>query len=131
MVVTPMCDLCNKDKIENIILLKAEPLKKYRTSRALEKADVKECIKHRIDCVHYLPYAANLPDGLICRFDCLINIKKETLKKLLDEQKMTCLAIIDSPFIENLMQRMNSYLMRLGVRDLDKGEITKLLDETT
>lgn len=130
VVVTPTCDLWNKDKIENIILLKAEPLRKYRGDRTLARDALKSCIKNNTDCVHYLPYAADLPDGLICRFDALYSIKKERLRKMLDEKKMDCLAIIDSPFIENLMQRMNSYLMRLGVRDLEKGEITKLLDET-
>lgn len=131
VVVTPACDLCSIGKIENILLIKAEPLKKYRRDRALAKETVKSCMKNSTDCVHYLPYAADLPDGLICRFDGLYNIKKEQLKKILDGGKMTCIAIIDSPFVENLMQRMNSYLMRLGVRDLNKAEITKILNETT
>lgn len=130
VVVTPVCDLCNKDKIENILLIKAEQLKKYRKERCIGSGDAKECIKNNIDCVHYLPYAADLPDGLVCRFDSVININKEQLEKMLDQQMMSCLAVIDSPFIENLLQRMNSYLMRLGVRSLDKSEITKLLKDT-
>ena len=63
--------------------------------------------------------------------DGLSNIKKEELEKKLDEGAFKCIAVIDSPFIENLLQRMNSYLMRLGVRDLDKAEIRKLRDGVT
>ena len=130
VVVTPVCDLCNKDKIENILLINAEPLKKYRKERSIAAGGVKECMKNNIDCVHYLPYAADLSDGLICRFDSFVNFKKERLEKMLDQQQISCLAIIDSPFIENLLQRMNSYLMRLGVRSLDRSEIEKLLEDT-
>lgn len=130
VIVTPTCDIYNKDKVENIILLKAEPLKQYRKNKGLTKDEARSCVKNSTDCVHYLPYAAGLSDGLVCRFDRIHNVKKEELEKLLDGAKMTCLEIINSPFIENLMQRMNSYLMRLGVRDLDKREIDELLRET-
>lgn len=125
VVVTPACDLCN-NKTERVILIKAEPLKQYGAARDLGEGKLKECITHKIAAVHYLPYAAGSPDGLVCRFDRIYTWKPQTLKKLLTQKKMTCVVIVDSPFIEHLIQRMNAYLMRLGVRDLNDGEITKL-----
>ena len=43
---------------------------------------------------------------------------------------MVCIEIIDSPFIENLIQRLNAYMMRLGVRDLSDSEIGKAVKDT-
>jgi hypothetical protein len=54
----------------------------------------------------------------------------KTLERKLEEGKMTCVEVVDSQFVENLIQRMNAYPMRLGVRDLDKREITKLERDT-
>lgn len=125
VVATPACDLCN-NKTERILLIKADPLKHYGQTRDLPKGKLKECITHKIAAVHYLPYAAGLSDGLVCRFDTIYAWDPRTLQKLLTAKRMACVEIVDSPFIENLIQRMNAYLMRLGVRDLADGEVTKL-----
>jgi CheY-like chemotaxis protein len=131
VVVTPVCDFCNENKIERILLLEAEPLLKYGKDRSLSRGKMDPCIRNNKDIVHYLPYAPNLPEGLVCRFDKIVSKNVEELKKSLKEKKLKCVAILDSPFVENLIQRMNAYLMRLGVRDLDEREITKLLDSAT
>jgi hypothetical protein len=129
IVVTPPCDLSNKGKIENILMVKAEPLSKYRADRHLSNGKVESCLREKTDCVHYLPYAIGLSDGLICRFDSITCRKEDQLQQMLNAQTIVCLATVDSPFIENLMQRMNSYLMRLGVRSLDDAEISRLSSE--
>ena len=128
VVVTPACDFSHKNKIENILLLKAEPVENYVRSRQLSKGATESCLNHRTACVHFLPYAAELKDGLICRFDNIFNIEEKQLRKNIDNAKLTCLMVIDSPFIENLIQRMNAYLMRVGTRDIDNAEILNLLN---
>ena len=131
VVVTPACDFSHKNKIENILLLKAEPMDNYVKSRQLSKGATESCLNHRTACVHFLPYAAGLKDGLICRFDNIFNIDEKQLRKNIDNAELTCLMVIDSPFIENLIQRMNAYLMRVGTRDIDNAEILNLLNNCT
>jgi len=130
IVVTPACDFCHEN-IERVLLIEAEPLRKYRKERKISKNKLKRYIQNQKSVIHYLPYVPSLSEGLICRFDQITNINFEKLKEMIETQEMECFAIIASPFIENLMQRMNAYLMRLGVRDLHDGEITSLLDEAT
>lgn len=128
VVVTPKCDFSHKGKIENVLLLKAEPLEAYKKNRpTLTEDSIKSCLNQNTACVHFLPYAAGLTDGLVCRFDSIFGINEQQLRKDIEENKISCDSVIDSPFIENLIQRMNSYMMRLGTRDLDDGEIIKLL----
>jgi hypothetical protein len=118
-------------EIERILLIEAEPLGKYVKNNRLTRGKLEACIRNKKSVIHYLPYVPNLSEGLICHFDRISNVDFEDLKKLINTQQMSCFAVMDSPFIENLMQRMNAYLMRLGVRDLHDGEITSLLDEAT
>lgn len=131
IIVTPVCDFFHANRIERILLIEAEPLGKYIKDKQLSRGKLEACIRNNKSIVHYLPYVPDVSDGLICHFDRITNIDIKELNKLIDTQQMSCFAVIDSPFIENLMQRMNAYLMRLGVRDLHGGEITKLLDEAT
>lgn len=131
ILVTPSCDLCHPEKIENILLLRAEPFNQYRKKRNLENNKAEPCICNKPDIVHYLPYAANLPYGLICRFDHILSIKLPDLKKEIKDGKIQCVETIDSPFIEYLIQRMNAYMTRLGARDLAKAEIEKILHDTS
>lgn len=131
-MVTPLCDLCQANKIENVLLLKAEPFdESYRKKENLgneEKA--RSYIQNNKEVIHYLPYALDLQTGLLCKFDQISTIKLKLLKERLKNGKMQCIETIDTPFVENLMQRMNAYLMRLGVRDLGKDEIRKILSDT-
>jgi CheY-like chemotaxis protein len=131
VVVTPLCDLCQA-KIENILLLKAELFDEtYRKKENLGNAErARSNITQNKDSTHYLPYALDLDTGLICRFDRISPIKFKLLKDRMKSGKMRCIETIDSPFIENLMQRMNAYLMRLGVRELGNNEINKMLSGT-
>jgi CheY-like chemotaxis protein len=131
VVVTPICDFSHDNKIERILLVEGEPLGEYKKNRELSSNKLEPCIKNTKSIVHYLPHVPTLPDGLMCRFDQITNMKVEKINEMIENQQMSCFTIINSPFIENLIQRMNAYLMRLGVRDLHKGEITKLLDEAT
>lgn len=131
VIVTPVCDFYHSNKVERILLIEAEPLSKYHKDRRLSKDKLKACIKNENSITHYLPYVPELSEGLVCRFDQITNMNFEELKKKIEAKDMSCFAIIDSPFIENLMQRMNAYLMRLGVRGLHDKEIKKLLDEAT
>jgi len=131
IIVTPVCDFFYANKIERILLIEAEPFGKYIKNNRLSRGKLEACITNKKSVIHYLPYVPNLSEGLICHFDRISNVDFEDLKKLIDSQQMNCFAVMDSPFIENLMQRMNAYLMRLGVRDLHDGEITSLLDEAT
>ena len=130
VVVTPVCDFSHDSKIESVLLIESEPLKKYRKKRGVKNEKCEPCIKNEKYPVHYLAYTPSLPEGLMCRFDRISNIETEKLQGMLKEGKMTCVGILDSPFIENFIQRMNAYLMRLGVRDLDGGEIQHLLEST-
>lgn len=130
IIVTPICDLCNQNKVEDILLLKVEPLKSFRERRKMGKTKTMEFLNEKNYSLHYLPYAAGLPDGLVCKFDQILSVKIPDLKKQISEGKMTCIETVDSPFIENLIQRLNSYLMRLGVRTLSKIEITKIVEDS-
>lgn len=130
IIVTPICDLCNPGKTENVLLLMAEPFRTHREERKLNKNKAQAIIENKKDSFHYLPYAANLPDGLLCRFDNISSIKLAKLKEMIKGEELRCVETIDSPFIENLIQRMNAYLMRLGVRDIGDKEIKKILDDT-
>ena len=143
VIATPSCDLCHPDKIEKILLIRAESLTDYRKTRFLKieagmshnKIDsltniVKSCITNNTDSVHFLPYAVGLPDGLVCRFDRILSVDQNVLKKTLEEGKWHCVQTIDSPFVENLVQRMNAYLMRIGVRDLSKKEVKKIFEDS-
>ena len=128
IVVTPPCDFSHKDKIENVLLLKAEPMSEYVKARAASKVTIKACLNHRTACVHFLPYAAGLENGLLCRFDSIFHVEEKQLRKDIDSKTLTCISLIDSPFIEHLMQRMNAYLMRIGTRDIDDAEVNNLVN---
>ncbi len=128
VVVTPACDFSHAEKIENVLLVKAEPLDEYIKNRpSVSRGSIESCISHNTACVHFLPYAAGLKDGLVCRFDTIFNIKLERLQKDIESNEVTCLMAIDSPFVENLIQRMNGYLMRLGTREIERSQLAKLL----
>ena len=131
IVVTPVCDFSHNDNVERILLIEAEPLGKYIHDRKLTSNKLEPYIKNSKSIVHYLPYVPKLPDGLICRFDQITNMSLKKLQEMFEREQVTCFTIINSPFIENLMQRMNAYLMRLGVRDLHEGEIKNLLSKET
>jgi hypothetical protein len=129
IVVTPECDFSHDDKIKNVLVLEAKPLTVCKIEENLSRKNIEPYIRNKKDIIHYLPYLPGLSEGLICRFDMLSSYNAEALREALKEKKLECITIIDSPFIENLIQRMNAYLMRLGVRDLDEAEITKMLDK--
>ncbi len=134
VVATPTCDISNS-KVEQIILLEAECLSKYRENKQMSGSKTqtdkaRNIIKNEEECIHFLPYAAGLSDGLICRFDRIQTVKRDYIKKSLDNKQLVCVELIDSPFVENLTQRMTSYLMRLGVRDLGDTEIEDILSKT-
>ncbi len=127
VVVTPLCDLSHESKIENVLMLKAESLEKYVSDRpGISENTIKSCVRNGAGYVHFLPYAADLKDGLVCRFDHMCTISEKQLRKNLENESITCVAIVDSPFVQNLVQRLTSYLMRLGVRDISESEIQNL-----
>lgn len=130
VVVTPACDLCIKDKIDNILLLRAIPFGKYRTEKKIKPGKAEPIIKNSKDVLHYLPYILDCPDGLVCRFDNISSIKLKDAKREIENENFIRIATVDSPFIENLIQRMNAYLMRLGVRELGKEEVEKIKLDT-
>ena len=130
VVVTPACDLCNKNKIDNILLLGATPFGKYRKEKTINSKNADNIINNKKDVYHYLPYVPDCPDGLLCRFDDISSIKIEDAKSEIEKEHFIRIATIDSPFIENLIQRMNAYLMRLGVRELGKEEVKKIKQDT-
>lgn len=130
VVVTPACDLCNKNKIDNILLLGATPFGKYRKEKQINSKKVENFINNKKDVNHYLPYIPDCPDGLLCRFDNICSIKLEEAKSKIKNENFNRIATIDSPFIENLIQRMNAYLMRLGVRELGEEEVKKIKQDT-
>lgn len=129
VIVTPTCDLCN-NKIDNVLLLGATPFGKYRIEKSINPQKAENLIKNKTDVSHYLPYVPDCPDGLLCRFDNISYINIEDIKDDITDEKYIRIATIDSPFIENLIQRMNAYLMRLGVRDLGKEEV-KMIKQNT
>jgi len=143
IVVTPSCDLCHPEKIENILMIKAEMLEDYRFGRNLcltgnivkkDKQKIedkaKSCLTNNSEVTHFLPYAGNSKYGLICRFDHIKSIKIKLLQKKLKNGEIKCVETIDSPFIENLIQRMNAYLSRIGIRGVGKKEINKIIADT-
>ena len=77
-----------------------------------------------------MPYFENHSDGLVCLFDQLSSVDILKIKDDIKNGIVERIATIDSPFIENLIQRMNAYLMRLGVRDIEKVEIARVLEQT-
>lgn len=129
VIVTPTCDLCN-NKIDNVLLLGATPFGKYRIEKSINNEKAEVLIKNKTDVSHYLPYVPDCPDGLLCRFDNISYINIKDIKNEIIDEKYIRIATIDSPFIENLIQRMNAYLMRLGVRDLGKEEV-KMIKQNT
>lgn len=131
VVVTPSCDLFNLDKIDNILLLGAVPFDKYRAEKPLKKNQSLAILDNKKDSTHYLPYIEKCPNGLLCLFDQITSMKIETIKEDIGKGNLKRIATIDSPFIENLLQRMNAYLMRLGVRDIGKEEKERILSDTS
>lgn len=134
IIVTPTCDLCH-NKTENVIYIQAKPFSIYRKEQKLgstsdDKNRVEKIFKNSIVSLHHLPYVIGCPDGLLCQFDQISFMKRKNLNEEISSGNFKRIATIDSPFIENLMQRMNAYLMRLGVRDLEKQGIIKLEEET-
>ena len=139
IVVTPVCDLCNPGKIERVTMVKAVPFEAYRLSnlvdegeeaRKVEERRAKECVQHRKTSIHHLPYFTNSPGGLVCLFDCVTSEGLDDLLLKIKKGEIARVATIDSPFIEHLVQRMNSYLMRMGIRDLSEVEIRSILKTT-
>jgi len=128
VVVTPSCDLCHQ-KIDNVILVKTVPFGKYIADMPLSKEKIRNILKYKTPRFHYLPYIEKSSDGLLCFFDHISSMKIDELKKDIENEKLERIATIDSPFIENLIQRMNAYLMRLGVRDIAEGEIERILSK--
>lgn len=135
IVVTPVCDLCQPGNIGSVLLLKAMPLKEFRKARGLGSSQssndkVKKILANRKTVLHYLPHVEGCEDGLVCLFDQIASVELEKAKGMISKGDLTRIVTIDSPFIENLVQRMNAYLMRLGVRNLTKEEIERLLEDT-
>jgi len=131
VVVTPSCDLFNPGKVDNILLLRTVPFSKYRTEKSLNKEKSQPFLENNKTFAHYLPYIEECPDGLLCLFEQIKSRRITGIKKEIRKGKLERIATIDSPFIENLLQRMNAYLMRLGVRELEKEEINQILNDTS
>lgn len=131
VVVTPSCDLSNLGKIDNILLLEAVPFCKYRAEKTPNNGASLAILANKKDSTHYLPYIEECPDGLLCLFDRIISMKIADIIKKIEDRDLERIATIDSPFIENLLQRMNAYLMRLGVRDIGKEEKERILSDTS
>lgn len=126
VVATPSCDLCH-NTVDNVLLVKTVPFRKYIADMSLLKEKISNILKYKTMRFHYLPYIEKSSDGLLCLFDHISSMKIDELKKDIENGKLERIATIDSPFIENLIQRMNAYLMRLGVRDIGKKEIERIL----
>lgn len=131
VVVTPACDLFNPGKIDNVLLLSAVPFSKYRAEKSPNKDTSRTILSNKKDSTHYLPYIEKCPDGLLCLFEQITSMKIEDIQEDIGSGNLERIATIDSPFIENLLQRMNAYLMRLGVRELEKEEINQILNDTS
>ena len=131
VVITPSCDLFNPDKVDNVLLLRAVPFGKYRTKKSPNMDTLRRILDNKKDSTHYLPYIEKCPNGLLCLFDQITSMKIETIKEDIGKGNLKRIATIDSPFIENLLQRMNAYLMRLGVRDIGKEEKERILSDTS
>lgn len=131
VVVTPACDLFNPGKIDNVLLLSAVPFSKYRAEKSPNKDTLGTILSNKKDSTHYLPYIEKCPDGLLCLFEQITSMKIEDIQEDIGSGNLERIATIDSPFIENLLQRMNAYLMRLGVRELEKEEINQILNDTS
>ena len=130
IIVTPSCDLSQKGKVGNVVLLKATPFNEYRSEHALTNQASATCINNAKSSTHYLPYVEDCPEGLLCMFDELSSIPIDNLAAGIEGGDYKRLATIDSPYVENLLQRMNTYLMRLGVRDLGEEEVKRIVEAT-
>lgn len=133
VVVTPACDLCH-EKTESVLLLPAMPFYKFRKHRNLPKKKLEPTIQNSKPSTHFLHYLMNEPHGIVCEFDRVFSVSKRDLLSEIRDLEADGLTVrvatLDSPYIENLIQRMTSYIMRLGIEDIPDEEATRILSET-
>ncbi len=115
IVISPACDIAQA-KLKHVQMLRSRPWEEARELPDLNKK-LPEILGNRDPRFHFLPYVS-AGQGLVCFFEEASSIPLDKYFEKLESGELECLATLDSPFIENLIQRYISFLGRMGVPDL-------------
>lgn len=131
VLVTPSCDIVQK-KAEHMLFANCTLLRE--TKEYEEYIDWKNnpkdptdrkyidrllvLLKNGKERYFFLPSVFNIPD-LIVDYQDVSTLKPQEFANLIKEEKLKCIASLDSPYCEALLARFSRYFSRLGIPDLN------------
>lgn len=135
VLITPSCDFV-QDKADHILFAYCTPLRETQEyidwkknpddprRRYINK--LLTLLKNGKERFFFLPGIFNIPD-LIVDYQKVTTFEPQEFTRLTKEEKLTCVASLDSPYCEELCARFSRYFGRLGTPDLNTELIIKNL----
>jgi CheY-like chemotaxis protein len=118
IIISPACDIA-QGKLQHVQLLKLRP---WGEAEGLEsiKGNEARVVGNAHPRYHFLPYILG-SKNLVCCFEEASSLPLKTFLERRDKGEIEFVSTLDSPYVDNLIQRYTAFLGRLGIPDLARS----------